>query len=106
MSRSIRQAWTSLLNITGEYQDRNQLCAVITDYLIDYFERFSNKGLADFMEQWQSQDHLVNSSISISAQNKKYSGTCVGINELGHLLLLTKEKKVLSFSSGDATLLK
>ena len=104
--KTIDQAWTSLLNTTKEHQDRNILCAAIADTLIDYFERFSKKGLSAFTKEWRERDRLINSDISILCQDKTQKGTCVGINNQGHLLLKTKDGKIVNFSSGDAQLLK
>jgi BirA family transcriptional regulator, biotin operon repressor / biotin---[acetyl-CoA-carboxylase] ligase len=104
--KTITQPWTSLLNTTEEYQNRNVLSAAIIDCLIDYFERFSTKGLSAFMDEWRQRDNLINKPISILIRSKKQHGTCVGINDQGHLLLKTKDEEIISFSSGDATLLK
>lgn len=104
--KTIDQAWTSLLHTTQEHQDRNILCAAIADSLIDYFERFSKKGLSTFTKEWEKRDRLINSDISILYQGRKEKGTCVGINDQGHLLLKTKNGKIINFSSGDAQLLK
>lgn len=105
-NKKIAQAWTSLLNVTEKYQDRNVLSAAIADCLIDYFERFSTEGLSAFSQEWAQRDSLINKPISILIRNKKQHGTCIGINDQGHLLLKTKDGEELSFSSGEATLLK
>lgn len=99
-------SWSSILKITEQYQDRNKLCAVLIDCLADYLERFLSSGLPSFMDEWEKRDCLANTPIAVISGNKKQEGICVGINDQGHLLLKTASKKILTFSSGDTTLLK
>jgi BirA family biotin operon repressor/biotin-[acetyl-CoA-carboxylase] ligase len=104
--KDIQQRWTSLLKITGQYQDRNILCAKLIDSLIDYLKRFSLGGLPVFMEEWKKRDYLFNTPISVISGNKKQEGICVGINDQGNLLIEAANKNILTFFSGDTSLLK
>ncbi len=102
----ITQAWTSLLEKTGVYIDRNQLTVALIDTLIDYLEKFSKENLQGFINEWQSRDHLANSEIKMMSETTCWQGTAAGINAQGHLQMKTKDNAILSFASGDAILLK
>lgn len=102
----IQQPWISLRNVTQQYQDRNDLCAALVDSLIDYFQRFSLKGLSVFIEEWKQRDCLADTAIAVMSGNKKQEGICRGINVHGHLLLETADRNILAVSSGDASLMK
>ncbi|MAZ78212.1 MAG: biotin--[acetyl-CoA-carboxylase] ligase [Legionellaceae bacterium] len=106
LKREIDQSWASLLQMTEQYIDRNKLCAEIIDSIIDYFERFSSKGLAEYKSEWQKRDCLSNKNISVMSGNKKMTGACIGINNQGHLKIQDKSGKTSTLSSGDTTLLK
>ena len=99
--KNITQPWSSLLQLTHQYQDRNILCATLIDTLIDYIKRFSSKGLVDFMEEWKKKDFLFDRSIAIASGKNKHHGVCMGINEKGHILLKTSEEIIQAHSSGD-----
>lgn len=106
LKKDIDKPWTSLLKITHQYQDRNILCALLIDNLIDYLERFSSNGLLSFLAEWEKRDCLFKKNITIVSGAKKQKGICSGINNQGHLLLKTRSSKVQAFSSGDTTLAK
>ncbi len=96
----ISQDWSSLLKITGQYIDRNIICTLIINTLIDYLDRFLSNTLTDFLEEWQSHDLLAGKAISLISHNKEFQGICAGINKQGELLLKTKNTETLAFSSG------
>ncbi len=104
--KNIDQPWSSLLKATQKFHDRNIICAALIDSLIDYLERFSVNDLSVFIDEWQHRDYLANTEISLVKDNKKITGKCLGINENGHLMIKTADKKILAFSSGDTKLLK
>lgn len=104
--KAITQSWSSLFKITGQQQDRNDLCAALIDSLIDYLEKFSQKGLNAFSAEWKKRDCLANTIISIQSGSQQLQGKCLGINEQGYLLLESSNKAIVAVSSGDATLLK
>ena len=103
---NIDQNWISLTNIVKKYLDRNLLIPEIIDTLIDYLEKFSSQGLLVFQNEWQQRDYLINSQISLASGNQIIAGLYSGINKYGHLRVKNKTGDVLTFSSGNATILK
>lgn len=106
LKKEIDQPWNSLKIITGEYIDRNLLCAALINVLINYLERFSKFGLPDFIKEWKEKDYLFGKPISVMSGQKKVMGIGSGINTQGHLALRMSDKTEKTFSSGDTTLLK
>lgn len=104
--KQINQQWVSLQKLSGQYHDRNALCASMINYMLDYLERFRNAGLIDFMKEWKIRDYLYNKAIKLSSNKILYSGMGGGINPQGHLILKLPDNVKKTFSSGDATLLK
>lgn len=102
----INQQWTSLRQLSGEYYDRNQLCALLIDTLLIYLDQFSKFGLADFIKEWNSRDCLFNKSVRLESNKNQFTGIGAGINQQGHLLLTLPENVKKTFASGDTTLLK
>lgn len=102
----IDQAWTSIINLTGQYQDRNLIAAELINQLTDYLAKFEQHGLNDFLKEWHDRDFLFNRSVRLKVGDNEFSGKGAGINEHGHLLLILNDKTQKSFSSGDTTILK
>lgn len=100
----ITKAWTSLLAISGKYQDRNLMTGTLIQTLINYLKRFTDLGLSAFMKEWQSRDALLNKTITLTSGNVKKTGECIGINSEGHLRLKLKNGSTQAFASGDTTL--
>jgi BirA family biotin operon repressor/biotin-[acetyl-CoA-carboxylase] ligase len=104
--KNISQLWSSLLKITNKSQNRNNLCAVLINSLIDYLEQFAFGGLSAFRDEWKKRDCLANTTISLRSNKEELQGVCLGINNQGHLLLQTANKGILTLFSGDTTLLR
>jgi BirA family biotin operon repressor/biotin-[acetyl-CoA-carboxylase] ligase len=103
---NINRLWTSLFKITNKYQDRNYFCTMLINYLLDYLQLLSRDGFKSFIAQWKKRDYLFNQKITIISGVNKYNGICVGIDERGFLQLQTESKNILTFSSGETTILK
>lgn len=102
----ISQSWSSLQKLTGQYYDRNLLCAELMRQLLIYLERFSTFGLNDFSSEWQQRDALFGQALEVISGNQHYSGIGNGIDAQGHLLLKLADGSIKGFSSGDTTLRK
>jgi len=103
---AINQPWTSLQKLTGNYIDRNQLCALLINKILVYLQRFKTQGLQGFMEEWKKRDILFNQPVRLNSNNLIFCGIGIGINNQGHLLLQFKDNLKQSFSSGESNLIK
>lgn len=105
--KNINQKWTSLYQLTGEYQNRNFICAEIIEQMFIYLGRFLDSGLHNFINEWNDKDYLFEKTLNVKSGDNIFEGIGSGINEQGHLLLKSSaNKQIRSFSSGDTTLLK
>ena len=102
----IDQQWTSLIRLSKQYQDRNQLCASIINHTLDYINHFKQQGLTAFIKEWQQRDYLFGQDISITSQQKTEVGKAHGINEQGHLQLLLADNNIKTYIAGDTTINK
>lgn len=100
------QTWTSMEKILGESRDRNALCASLITNLLHALQRFDSDGFACYMDEWMQADCLANRYITLKNNNEKITGTMLGINEQGHLLLRLANGAVRSFSSGDTSVVR
>ena len=102
----ISQPWTSISKINNQYNDRNILYAKLLDNLLNYIKKFEANGFGDFLEEWKANDGLLNKIVSLKSGELVHTGKASGVNDHGHLLITTEDGKIMSFSSGDASLLK
>ncbi|MFW0039708.1 MAG: biotin--[acetyl-CoA-carboxylase] ligase [Coxiella endosymbiont of Dermacentor nuttalli] len=107
IKKKIDQDWTSLINVTKTYQDRNELCTELIKNLISYLEDFEKHGLIFFQNLWKEKDYLFNKSLYLITSNQKeFHGIGSGINEQGNLILKLTGGLQKAFSSGEVTLMK
>ena len=102
----INQKWISLSKVTKHYTDRNILGAKLIDTLIEYIQRFSSTSFMNFQEEWKKRDALAGSIISIQTGKKETQGLCLGTDHHGHIQIKTENNNILTFASGESTLLK
>lgn len=102
----ITQPWTSIREITQNFNDRNILCARLIDNLVKYVNKFFVSGLSVFLQEWQTRDYLYNKAITLQVANNRHKGKASGINAQGHLLLKTDKGELLEYSAGEASVVK
>jgi BirA family biotin operon repressor/biotin-[acetyl-CoA-carboxylase] ligase len=101
------QPWTSISEALGKIiLDRNIVASELIKQLYLYIQRFEQKGLNDFLKEWQAIDHLKGKKVTLDVSGNLITGIAEGINEEGHLLLRLENGEVRNFSSGDAFLKK
>lgn len=104
--QEISQAWVSMRKLTGQYHDRNELCADLINELLVYLEKFAAQGFKVFIQEWIGADYLTGQAVAIKNFGESVTGKVVGVNEQGHLLLRLQDGKTQAFSAGDTTLVK
>ncbi|QHG92579.1 biotin--[acetyl-CoA-carboxylase] ligase [Coxiella endosymbiont of Amblyomma sculptum] len=107
LERIISQNWTSLVNLTEIYQDRNRLCSSLINNLVHYLEHFSRYGFSFFQSLWKKKDYLFNKPLCLIESSKnQFSGIGAGVNEKGNLILKLTDGLQKSFFSGETNLIK
>lgn len=104
-NHTIDQSWTSVVNETDQYTDRNALCAQLINTLTVYLERFEQHGLSAFLDEWHDHDYLLNKDITLQSSKNQFIGKACGINALGHLTLNMHDNEIKAFSSGDTSII-
>lgn len=102
----ISQEWTSIGKILNQYVDRNELCSILINYLLEYLNKFDEHGFTPFMDEWTQFDCLMNKVITLKNVNEEFLGRVKGISDHGYLLLELGNGQVRAFSSGETTVLK
>ncbi len=100
----IERPTTSLQVILGRVQDRNQIAALLINYLSAYLKRFSEKGLAAFQAEWQIYDALRGQAIQLHLGAACIQGVVTGIDALGHLLVQLPSGEIKAYSAGEVSL--
>lgn len=105
-TNDITQEWTSVRKILGKYIDRNDLCTLLIENLLDYLQRFNDFGFVAFLDEWKKVDGLYNKMITLQSFNENFLGRVMGINAQGHLLLELATGEIRAFSSGQTSIIK
>lgn len=104
--KQISKQWTSIRHTSGQYQDRNILCATMIEHILAYLERFKTSSFTDFQKEWKKRDALLNQALVVMSNKEKTSGIGAGINTHGQLVISLNNGMKKTFASGDTTLLK
>jgi len=100
------QEWTSIMQITGASQDRNNICAILIDKLALGIEQYLITGFKSYMPEWKKRDSLFGKMIQIQDGHEIFKGTAAGVDLHGHLLINLETNIKKAFAAGEATLLK
>lgn len=92
---------TSLREVSGEYFNRNPICADLIICLLNYLQRFEQQGFSGFLQEWLANDYLTHKSVSVTHHHQKILGSVQGVNTYGYLLLKLANGEQCTFSAGD-----
>lgn len=105
MQASIPSPITDLFEITKQRFDRNQLIAVIIEFLLDALVEWTKKGFAVFVPEWLSDDVALNQKIQLLRDGKTLLGIYRGIDFTSGALLLEDAQGVLHhYLNGEVSL--
>ena len=95
---------TSLKIETGRAVDKSSL---IRSLIINLDQEYSNwllEGTPVLAKRWSDHSRMFGHSITVNRGGSIFHGTAKKIDELGRLVVLTKNGEEISFSSGEVTL--
>ena len=103
---SIEQAWTSIKAIQAKEHDRNHIIALILNQLYQYYAKFREKGWDAFIPEWTRYDDLHGKRVTLYTigQETSASGTVLGVDRVGRLLLQDEQDHVHAYASGEVSL--
>tara|TARA_R110002110_G_scaffold415719_2_gene654271 strand:- start:42680 stop:43666 length:987 start_codon:yes stop_codon:yes gene_type:complete len=79
--------WTGLNAAFSGGIQRNQLCGLLLQHIIQAIRVFENKSFSAFHSDWKQYDLLSQNTVTISAGAHEEEGFCLGVNERGELLV-------------------
>lgn len=96
---------TSLREARGEPVDINRLAAVLTQHVLEAYDTFLRGRYRDpFLALWNRYDILRGREVTGHRGSERIAGTAAGIDEAGHLLLVTPAGATVRLNAGDVTL--
>lgn len=101
----IDQAWANLSKTLPKI-DRTLLLISLIKHLYHALEEFEQQGIsAEFQQKWLLRDEFFGEEVNVITEQKTISGIEQGINQHGHLQLVTNNgEQWLSFNAGEVSL--
>ena len=96
----------SMAQALGKSLDRNDVCVLLIQHLLDYLRRFESSGFSTFRQEWLQNDCLINQPVLISNHQRQIKGHAIDINDQGYLLLQLPDQSIQICTAGDSALLK
>ncbi|MDO8346049.1 MAG: bifunctional biotin--[acetyl-CoA-carboxylase] ligase/biotin operon repressor BirA [Cellvibrio sp.] len=104
---TISQPWIDLRRILAQQglppPSRNQLVATLIDEMVLVLNGFETAGFSDYCAEWQSLNAHAGQMVELRNGNIVCSGICVGVNEVGALVLETAKGNEM-FHGGEISL--
>ena len=95
----VAQPVADLASLVASPPSGDVLAAGLIDVLGDIFVDYAVSGFAPYLDRWSARDWLFRRAVIIDAPGPKTSGTCVGVDNDGALLLDTSAG-IVRVSSG------
>ncbi len=101
---TIDQPWVDLRTVTGRTYDRNILAGRLIQELVIVFTEFASRGLDErLLAEWEALDVVRGRSISLLTGQGEVTGTAMGLDETGSLLV-SVDGRTQRFFSGEVSL--
>ncbi len=97
---------TSLAIETGREISRLELIIRLYENLTKWYKQLLQNGFSPIKEKWLSRSSMIGKPVSVLFREEAVSGTAIGLDDDGALILLAAGNKEMKVSAGDATILK
>ncbi len=101
--QQIDQPWSDLQGRLPKALTRTDLLAVVTKYLLEMLEQFSQDGFATMQDEWQEAHAYQDRPVKLMLGESRIDGRCLGIDATGALRLMTAEGERL-FQGGEISM--
>lgn len=101
-AETIDQPWIDLQQIAGS-KDRNLLLAEVLNQLVEALKLFEKEGFAPMVDEWMQFNAHHGQSVMLELGRNSVSGTCIGVDASGALLLETEHGRE-AFYGGEISL--
>ncbi len=106
-SLTITQPWIDLREIVDQQKlsriSRNELAAALIDELVKVLSDYEQQGFASYCAEWESFNAHTGFMVELINGSNISSGVCLGVNEIGALVLETSTGKE-TFQGGEISL--
>ena len=97
---------TSLVIETGREISRQELIISLYENLAKWYKQLLKDGFCRIKEKWLSMSPMIGEPVQVMFQEESVSGTAIGLDENGSLILLVAGNKEYKVLAGDATIVK
>lgn len=104
VSQQIDQAWTDLSQHTTQL-DKNKLVAHLTYHLEQRLAQYSQTGLQDMYQQWNTLDTFAGQCVELNTGHRSWRGICEGIDMHGGIRI-RQDGEAKSYYGGEISLRK
>ncbi|MFY8326634.1 bifunctional biotin--[acetyl-CoA-carboxylase] ligase/biotin operon repressor BirA [Pseudoalteromonas sp. ZZD1] len=104
VSQQIDQAWTDLSQHTTQL-DKNKLVAHLTSHLEQRLAQYSQTGLQDMYQQWNTLDAFSGQCVELNTGHRSWRGICEGIDMHGGIRI-RQDGEAKSYYGGEISLRK
>ena len=98
-------AWSSMIQASGKFLDRNLICCQLIINLLNHLHRFEQFGFLDFKKEWLQHDCLINRLVKINNFHHDYQGKAIDINDKGYLVLQLADGTLVACTTGDSQII-
>jgi BirA family biotin operon repressor/biotin-[acetyl-CoA-carboxylase] ligase len=102
-AKAIDQSWIDMASLSSSLPGRNMLVAVLIEEIAGAYHEFSERGLAEFLSEWQKSDCYRGKSVILHGANGEVQGVAQGVDEQGGLRLEAVDG-MHTFHSGEVSL--
>lgn len=93
----------SIAEITHTLPLRNKIAGLLINELLGQLPVFQAHGIKPFLDDWRQYDMLCGKAVDIFLPDKTLTGTMLGVDKMGRLLLQDADDNLLSFSYGEVS---
>ncbi|MDL2237281.1 biotin--[acetyl-CoA-carboxylase] ligase [Christensenellaceae bacterium OttesenSCG-928-K19] len=98
----IEQRAVSLRMIAGDAVDRVKMCAALIKHVKSMYNCYVEGGMEALMPLYMKRSAILNSEITVSCGEERYTGVCTGFGENGELIIKTQNGE-RSFLAGEVS---
>ena len=106
-AEEIEQEWTDLKLLAGKTIDRNFFVAGLLEELDDILDEYKENRLENLVAEWNLANAFKDMDVEVSSNTLVKSGSCIGIDSSGALLLESHQSgKIEKIFGGEVSLRK
>ena len=95
---------TSLRLSSGQKVNRVNLLQNILLHFEKFYKQLNSGQEKEILRLWKNRLNIMNKVVVINSNNENYKGKAIDISPRGELLIETKKGEILSFWTGDTSL--